>query len=217
MTSLGQAANLLTPRYLHTSTNIGGTVLLAGGMDQNGNILQTTEIVQRHLVSGQLTTVPGPPMSDGRAFFTATYMPLVDQVLLAGGCCSLTSADVFDPQSGSMTPTGAMAVGRAGHVATLLPNGQVLITGGSDNPTTLNSAEVYDPLGGGFTLIDPMLTPRLFHTATLLPTGQILVVGGGDDTGNPTATAELCTPTPPSVPVKTAVSRAPRAANAPKH
>jgi uncharacterized repeat protein (TIGR03803 family) len=78
-----------------------------------------------------------------------------------------------------------MNVARAGHVATLLPNGQVLVVGGG------NSAEIYDPNAGTWTLVASMNDGRSYPSATLLPNGQVLVLGG--DPGQ--TSAELYDPT----------------------
>ncbi|WP_437757209.1 kelch repeat-containing protein [Sorangium sp. So ce1389] len=76
-------------------------------------------------------------------------------------------------------PTGRMNVARNGHTATLLPDGRVLVAGGSElGPHVEASAELYDPTTDTWTLTAPMSTPRVRHTATLLPSGQVLVTGG---------------------------------------
>src|ERR1051326_3806788 len=49
---------------------------------------------------------------------------------------------------GRFIPTGSMATPRSGHTATLLPNGKVLITSGTDDRPA--SAELYDPSPGTF-------------------------------------------------------------------
>jgi len=81
-----------------------------------------------------------------------------------------------------------MTTAREWHVATLLPNGNVLIAGGDQddggviaNPEiNLQSAEIYDPMAGTFTATGNMTVPRINFTATVIPaTGYVLIVGGG--------------------------------------
>jgi N-acetylneuraminic acid mutarotase len=89
-------------------------------------------------------------MTEARIGYTATL--LADgTVLVAGGRRNdtsgtrlLASAELFDPGSGSWTVTTGMLTARAGHTATLLPDGTVLVTGGSDS----NLVELYDPGSG---------------------------------------------------------------------
>ncbi len=65
------------------------------------------------------------------------------------------------------------------HVATLLPNGKVLVEGGSnDSNTSLASAELYDPASGTWAATGSLAHARNNHTATLLPNGNVLVAGG---------------------------------------
>jgi len=68
-----------------------------------------------------------------------------------------------------------MVAARSRHTATLLPNGQVLVTGGNDDP---GSAEVYDPATQTWTRTNNLSPSRARHTATLLPSGNVLVSGG---------------------------------------
>jgi hypothetical protein len=79
---------------------------------------------------------------------------------------------------GTWANTGNMKVSRAGHSATLLPNGQVLIAGGENSSAGLTSAELYDPTTGKWTLTGSMATGRYAHSAVLLPSGEVLVAGG---------------------------------------
>jgi Tol biopolymer transport system component len=61
-----------------------------------------------------------------------------------------TAAYLFDPGAGSWTPAGKLDVHRYGYTATLLPDGKVLVAGGSDanaaDPNAaLATAELFDP------------------------------------------------------------------------
>jgi hypothetical protein len=93
-----------------------------------------------------------------------------------------------------------MVLPRKAHTATLLPNGQVLLTGGDPcfefstlhgpdgDPCPLEETELYDPASGTFVSTGNMFFKRALHTATLLPSGKVLIVGGGN------ANAELYEP-----------------------
>jgi hypothetical protein len=68
-----------------------------------------------------------------------------------------------------------MTTARAGHTATLLPDGRVLIVGGASQGPL---AEAYDPSTGTFSPADDMITSRNGHTAILLPDGNVIFPGG---------------------------------------
>jgi galactose oxidase-like protein len=97
--------------------------------------------------------------------------------------------------------TASMNTERSFHTATLLKDGQVLITGGYTNPNPnpagprgcLKSAELYDPSTARFVATQDMSWFRVGHTATLIRDGRVLIAGGWDGVGN-LATAELFVP-----------------------
>ena len=81
-----------------------------------------------------------------------------------------------------------MAVGRGQITATILANGQVLVTGGTNGtgfnapPTTdaVLAAELWDPATEQWSTMARMSHFRLYHaTALLLPDGRVLAAGGG--------------------------------------
>ena len=99
-----------------------------------------------------------------------------------GSCIYLNSAEIYDPSSGSFTDTGNMATARSAP-AVLLPNGEVLIAGGSTcdssgNCNSLSSVELYDPAAGTFSSAGSMNSARDGHTMTLLQNGRVLIAGG---------------------------------------
>src|SRR5438105_2010554 len=82
-------------------------------------------------------------------------------------------------QCWSSSPTGAMTLARAGHTATLLRSGKVLVAGGATDPQMASSAELYDPTTGTWTATGHMRFGRANHAAVLLRSGKVLVAGGG--------------------------------------
>lgn len=171
-------------------------VLVAGGQDQNGNILASAEIFDPETFTFSTTG----NMSQPRLSATATLF-LNDTVLVAGGTSGLdtdtSSADLFDPFSGTFSPTGSMNAQRSAYTATLFQSGaltgEVLMVGGGPFPP-VPTAELYNPATGSFTLTGNPVHPRCCHTATLLPSGSVLIAGGIDGSGTVLNIAELYNP-----------------------
>lgn len=71
-----------------------------------------------------------------------------------------------------------MSQRRGNHSATLLPNGKILVAGGTNGPNVLDTAEVFDPTTFAFAPTGKMHTARDLHSAVLMPNGRVLVAGG---------------------------------------
>lgn len=110
------------------------------------------------------------------------------------------STQVTEYNINGATPTvierADMAFPRHWANATVLPDGKVLVTGGSAAANYLNgvaqAAEIYDPTTQQWLTAASAVEDRLYHsTALLLPDASVLVAGGGapaarDLNGNPT-------------------------------
>ena len=74
-----------------------------------------------------------------------------------------------------------MTEGRSKAAATVLLDGDVLITGGAaGNGYPQATAELYNPAANTFTAVGNMTTSRFNHTASLLADGKVLIIGGED-------------------------------------
>jgi uncharacterized protein (TIGR03437 family) len=102
-------------------------------------------------------TVTGSMIAGNRTYAAATLLSN-GQVLVEGGIqvtnnsqAAYSSAELYIPASGSFMPAGNMSVGRQLHTSTLLPDGRVLVTGGtlSDLVAAYSSAELYTPVVQG--------------------------------------------------------------------
>ena len=201
--------SLGTPRAHHTATLLpNGKVLIAGGrfnMDE-GVTLQSIEIYDPTTA----TFSSFGSMIAQREQHTATVLNN-GTVLLAGGVVVngiaasgyRSSAEIYDPNTGKSAWVANMTNARYGHTATLLPNGKVLIAGGTNAWThgvyppfgnALATAELFDPASATFTLTGKMSFGRYQHQATMLLSGMVLITGGYDITGTPIYTTELYHP-----------------------
>jgi hypothetical protein len=151
------AGSMSTPRESHTATLLNdGKVLIAGG-DSGRESLATAELFDS--TSGRFT--PTGSMHAAREFHTATLRN--DGTVLVAGGATLASAEdggaqagflmkptvtaeLFDPANGSFAMTDDMANARARHAAILLPDSEVLVTGGINSAVdtdTLESSELF--------------------------------------------------------------------------
>jgi hypothetical protein len=158
-----------------------GAVLMTGGY--NGAFIAAAELYNP--LSGSFVAVGA--MTEARKGHTSTLLSN-GKVLITGGCnnsgsepiCNnyLATAELYDPATGTFASTGGMSVPRLNHTATLLPNGKVLIAGGSNGGLAVAISEIYDSATGQFTRTGDMRTARIGPTATLLADSSVLITGG---------------------------------------
>jgi YVTN family beta-propeller protein len=106
------------------------------------------------------------------------------RILQFGGSSSRSVVIDINGQSPVQSGVAAMSSQRQLATATLLPDGQVLATGGSpvfnELPGAALNAEIWNPQTGQWTLGAQGAVARLYHSsALLLPDATVLVAGGG--------------------------------------
>ena len=98
---------------------------------------------------------------------------------------STVKTEVFQPLDRTFSVGPDMSFPRAFHTATLLDDGRVLITGGSNaNGIVTATCEIYDHVAGTMSSAATMSAPRAGHSATRLADGRVLVAGGISDYQN---------------------------------
>src|SRR5678816_991279 len=119
-------------------------------------------------------------------------------VLVAGGtgysgfCLPIRTAELYDPSTGTFTPTASMSATRCESRSVTLNDGRVLVVGGLGSG--IGTAELFDPSLGTFAPAGPLNVARgIGFTATLLSDGRVLVAGGDNFDGT-ADTAELFDP-----------------------
>ena len=129
-------------------------------------------------------TATGSMVASRSATHTLTLLPDGTVIAVGGIDCQdcdviRSIVEVFDPATGSWTSVARTITPRAGHTATMLLDGEVLVAGGADpyHPE-LPTAELYDPGSRTWKATAGPLTVHVGHTAVLLPDGRVLVTGG---------------------------------------
>lgn len=133
--------------------------------------------------------------------YGASVMYRPNRVIVMGGgsggpndpTSPTSSTRLLDLETGANTAGNPMNFGRRQLNATMLPNGDLLVTGGSSSRGFSNldqvnglggavyAAEVWNPTTGVFSLKASMQNARLYHSsAVLLPDGRVFSGGGWD-------------------------------------
>jgi hypothetical protein len=103
-------------------------------------------------------------------------LPQIYAVLLAG------AAALALAQPDTIAPTANMSLPRAGHTATVLNDGRVLIVGGcvvtGCEQQLTNSSEFYTPASNRFSPGPSLNVARVGHQSLRLANGELLVFGG---------------------------------------
>lgn len=132
----------------------------------------------------------GPLRQFGSRDYGSAVMYAPGKILYAGGGDPPTdSAEIIDlnEPGPTWTLTKEMAFARRQMNATLLPTGDVLVTGGTSGGGFNNregavlAAELWHPATGTWTTLASSAVVRMYHsTALLLPDGRVLYTGSGD-------------------------------------
>ena len=193
-------ATMSHARSTHTATLLAdGRVLLLGGYDTSGTVRNTGDLFDP--VAGTITAIA--PMTVARTQHTATLQPN-GKVFVAGGskmfdlndlvsslAQAVKSSAIFDPVANTWTAGPDIPLGEdglIGHSATLLGNGQILVTGGVivdviiglPIPAFTNRAWRMDTGTGTWVGTASMGTTRTYHGQVSLSDGTALVVGGAN-------------------------------------
>jgi hypothetical protein len=170
-----------------------GRILVAGGVN-GSSFLSSAEIYD------PATGTFSPTGSMATARRGASAAPLGDgRILVSGGTKGpgisdyLSSAEIYDPATGTFSPAAPMSVARYGPGASSLPDGRALVGGGYNASGYLSSAEIYDPSTGTFSPTGSMLVGIYAPAVAPLGDGRVLFAGGFDENAQMTS-AEIYDP-----------------------
>ena len=200
------------PRMGHAMTRLqDGRILVTGGFADwtdaggNGGInfvqrLNTAQDTSEIFDPTPGTWTTGPTMSSKRGGHTQTLLNDGRVMIIGGvngGAQILASGfqyiyvptftnkcEVFDPTTNTLTSTTTLALGRGFHGASLLPNGDVLVTGGAasigqyGDAVATNTCATWTP-GSGWLAVPALPTGVAFHDQIAdQDTGDAIIMGG---------------------------------------
>jgi hypothetical protein len=184
------AASMMSARAAHSATLLAdGNVLVSGGVTGLSispvQVLASAELY--HPTTNSWTSVAA--MHAPRRWHSSFRLH-DGRVLVVGGTnwapgsprasVQQEQAEIYDPHRDSWSLAGAGLPPLFGEAANLMPDGTVLVTGGTtDTAFASTGAELFDAATDSWRPTTwPMATSRYGHTATLLPDDKVLLVGG---------------------------------------
>ena len=192
LVSCGDAGvgKMTTARGDHAASILSnGKILVSGGIGDWGAGQRSPAIGSSEILD--LTTkswTSASPLNHPRYGHTQTV--LNDGTLLAVGGSPNGVKDIppeiYTASNDTWTETSKMSYSRRlGHSATLMANGEVLVTGGlaevEGNKRIIAKVEIYNPKDGSWRLVSDMTMPREKHKAVLLNNGKVLVIGSDNE------------------------------------
>ena len=164
-----------------------GQVFMSGAQGQSF-FLDTT---------GPGTWIPGPSRVLGLRDYAPSVMYDTGKIVFIGGGndpqtnLPTNGAETIDltAEAPAWRATSAMHFRRRQHNATILADGTVLVTGGTqglgfndvDPGDPIHAAELWDPATGNWTVLAEEAVDRCYHaTSVLLPDGRVFSAGGGE-------------------------------------
>jgi galactose oxidase len=149
------------------------------------------------------TWTPGPFRTAGNRDYAPSVMYDVGKIIFIGGGLETDTlaptniVEIIDLTAPApvWNQTSPLRFPRRQHNATLLPDGTVLVTGGTqgngfnnlDPGQPVHTAELWDPATGNWTVLAAESVDRCYHaTAVLLPDATVLSAGSGEFRPTPT-------------------------------
>jgi hypothetical protein len=175
------ASQLIVPYYPWLFVAPNGRVFMAGSPP-----------LSRYLdISGAGAWVTGPRSNYGPRNYGTAVMYEPGKILMLGGDISppTNTAEIIDLNAAAPAwqYTKPMAKARRQLNAAVLPDGKVLVIGGTsgsgfnDEANAVLFAELWDPSTGSWTQLPSQKRPRVYHSvAFLMPDGRVFSGGGGE-------------------------------------
>jgi len=172
--------NAPSARYLHTAVWTGSEMIVWGGVDNNGNLLDTGGKYDPSTDSWTATSTTNAPSA--RYFHTAVWTG--SEMIVWGGTTGfpnlLNTGGRYNPSTDSWTATSITnaADGRFYHTA-VWTGSEMIVWGGGNSNNYLNSGGRYIPTTDSWTTTSTTNAPNAREAHRAVWTGSEMIVWGG--------------------------------------
>ncbi|MGE3174874.1 MAG: Kelch repeat-containing protein [Planctomycetota bacterium] len=204
--------SMANSRALHLAFPLlDGRVLVCGGADATGLVLNTCELYNPATNSWSPAagmSIPrvlhgGCRLADGRVLVAGGTSSLADPLSIVLG--ARNSAEIYNPATNTWSAAANIGGSRISPALSLLPNGRALVSGGLEVSFVLGfpiaagttaAAQTYNPATNSWAAAAPMPVARTGHqyNQVTLPNGRVLITGGVSVSVNLTAGTLTATP-----------------------
>jgi N-acetylneuraminic acid mutarotase len=177
---------LLQPRAGAAAAVVGDRLVVTGGVDANGALLNTTEVFD-----GTSWSLGAPIPTPRQQLAAASDGKLVYTVGGTTGDSDQVNVEAYDPVAKTWTTLPALPQARS-DLGVAITDGRLVAVGGVSGGQVLKSVSVFDLMSKTWSGLPDMSTPR-HGMAVAAVEKSVYAIGGSSAIGNsePTATAEV--------------------------
>ncbi|MGD1241291.1 Kelch repeat-containing protein [Mycobacterium seoulense] len=146
--------HLLQPRAAAAAAVVGDRLVVTGGVDASGALLNTTEVFD-----GNAWTLGAPIPTPRRMLAAASDGKLVYTVGGADGAGDLATVEAYDPGAKTWTPLPALSQPRSDFGVAIV-DGRLVAAGGMSAGQVLKSVAAFDLMTKTWSGLPDMMTPR---------------------------------------------------------
>jgi N-acetylneuraminic acid mutarotase len=183
--------NMLAARsYLGYASDRNGNAYAFGGLDDSGNALASAERLNPTANTPAWTyiaSLPGPRYNFPAVFNRTNYIYIFGGQTDPATGEETTSVLRYSVSGNSWSNMASMPVAVAGSAATLGPDGNVYVAGGTSGGVSTDVVQVYNPAANSWSISTPLPQGLSLAAMGVDSLNRLIVVGGVDDTGNDVA------------------------------
>ena len=177
--------------YLGYAADHGGSAYAFGGLDTNGNALATAEKLNfnnNSLAWAPIASLPVPLYNFPAVFNRTNYIYTFGGETDPGTGVETSAVLRYSVSGNSWIALTPLPVAVAGSAATLAPDGNIYVIGGTAGGVATNLVQVYNPAANSWVISTPLPAPVTLANAGVDSLGRLLVMGGQDSNGLDVAT-----------------------------